>query len=135
EKIMDDSLDFLLYSQDVMPNINPDNLQYHDYEKVSSKGKMYCVALLFHVIARAAYEPESVGADPTLPEYCRWMKNWIKKTLGHDFLERIMINYALFNPAYFPALQRLSGEKETRDAHTFLADSLARACNCFSSIN
>ncbi len=135
EKIMDDSLDFLLYSQDVMPNINPDNLQCHDYEKVSSKGKMYCVALLFHVIARAAYEPESVGADPTLPEYCRWMKNWIKKTLGHDFLERIMINYALFNPAYFPALQRLSGEKETRDAHTFLADSLARACNCFSSIN
>ncbi|WP_114142688.1 hypothetical protein [Escherichia coli] len=33
EKIMDDSLDFLLYSQDVMPNINPDDLQWHDYEK------------------------------------------------------------------------------------------------------
>ncbi len=48
EKIMDDSLDFLLYSQDVMPNINPDDLQWHDYEKASSKGKMYCVALLFH---------------------------------------------------------------------------------------
>ena len=30
---MDDSLDFLLYSQDVMPNINPDDLQWHDYEK------------------------------------------------------------------------------------------------------
>ncbi|HAV8436961.1 TPA: hypothetical protein JLC89_004652, partial [Escherichia coli] len=121
-KIMDDSLNFLLYSQGVMPNINPDDLQWHDYEKASSKGKMYCVALLFHVIARAAYEPESVGKDPTLPEYCRWMKNWIKKTLGHDFLERMMINYALFNPAYFPALQRLSGEEETRDAHTFLAE-------------
>ncbi|HAM5260990.1 hypothetical protein [Escherichia coli] len=122
EKIMDDSLDFLLYSQDVMPNINPDDLQWHDYEKASSKGKMYCVALLFHVIARAAYEPESVGKDPTLPEYCRWMKNWIKKTLGHDFLDRMMIYCALFAPACFPALQRLSGEKETRDVHEFLAE-------------
>ncbi|WP_000271770.1 hypothetical protein [Escherichia coli] len=83
---------------------------------------MYCVALLFHVIARAAYEPESVGKDPTLPEYCRWMKNWIEKTLGHDFLDRMMIYCALFAPAYFPALQRLSGEKETRDVHEFLAE-------------
>lgn len=124
EKVMDESLNFLVYSHDVMPDINPNNLKFNDHAQVSSKGKMYCVALLFHIIARAAYEPESLGADPTLSEHCKWMKNWIKETLGSYFLKRMMVNFALFIPDEFPALQRLSGEEEARDVNTFLADEV-----------
>lgn len=79
---MDESLDFLVYSSDVMPDINPNNLKYDDHTQASQKGKMYCVALLYHIIARAAYEPGSVGADSTLPEHCRRMKDWIKNSGG-----------------------------------------------------
>ena len=127
EKVMDESLEFLVYSHDVMPNINPYNLKYDDRVQVSTKGKMYCVALLFHIIARAAYEPVSVGADPTLQRHCKWLKDWINKTLGDHFLEGMMITFALCYPDHFPTLQRLSGELETRDVDTFLADEVRKA--------
>lgn len=126
EKVMDESLDFLVYSSDVMPDINPNNLKYDDHTQASQKGKMYCVALLYHIIARAAYEPGSVGADSTLPEHCRRMKDWIKKTLGDHFITNMMVNCALFTPDAFPALLHLSGEDGTRDADTFLAEKLRK---------
>ncbi|KKJ24085.1 hypothetical protein T637_22010 [Enterobacter hormaechei subsp. hoffmannii] len=127
EKVMDEALEFIVHSHDLMPDINPNYLKYGDTAEVNSKGRMYCVALLFHIIARAAYEPETVGADRTLPEHCKWMKNWIKNTLGDYFLTNLKINAALYNPDFFPALQRISGESDDYDADKFLAKSIRAA--------
>ncbi|EPJ7280240.1 hypothetical protein KY209_005639, partial [Raoultella ornithinolytica] len=92
------------------------------------KGQMYCLALLFHIIARAAFEPESVAADTTLVAHCRWMKDWVKKSLGARFLGELMVNTAIFNPGYFPALQSLGGDTEARSADEYLADCIRTAC-------
>lgn len=124
EKVMDEALKFIVHSHDLMPDINPYYLKHGDTAEVNSKGRMYCVALLFHIIARTAYEPETVGADRTLPEHCRWMKNWIKNTLGDYFLTNLKINAALCNPDFFPVLQCISGENDDYDADKFLAKSI-----------
>ncbi|HCI6191191.1 TPA: hypothetical protein NPO42_000947 [Klebsiella quasipneumoniae subsp. similipneumoniae] len=128
EKVMEQSQEFLVFSQDVMPNINPYNLQYEDEERVRQKGQMYCLALLFHIIARAAFEPESVAADTTLVAHCRWMKDWVKKTLGTRFLGEQMVRTAMFEPGYFPALQRLGGDTKASSADEYLANCIRTAC-------
>lgn len=122
EKVMDESQEFLVYSHDVMPKLNPNSLKYGDIAQASSKGNMYCVALLIHIIARAAFEPGSIGADPTLPNHCKWMKNWIKGTLGDYFLTKMMVNCAFFNPDNFPTLQQLNGNDEIQGVDTYLAE-------------
>lgn len=128
EKVMEQSQEFLVFSQDVMPNINPYQLQYQDEERVRRKGQMYCLALLFHIIARAAFEPESVAADTTLVAHCRWIKDWVKKTLGPRFLGEQMVRTVMFDPGYFPALQRLGGDTEASSADEYLANCIRTAC-------
>ncbi|HCD2000954.1 TPA: hypothetical protein NBJ18_002968 [Citrobacter farmeri] len=128
EKVMEQSQEFLVFSQDVMPNINPYKLQYQEEATVSRKGQMYCLALLFHIIARAAFEPESIAADTTLVAHCRWMKDWVKKSLGARFLGEQMVRTAMFNPEYFPALQRLGGDTEASSADEYLANCIRTAC-------
>ncbi|EOZ5674163.1 hypothetical protein ACQSMR_000912 [Morganella morganii] len=132
EKVMDKSLEFLNLSHDNMPEINLICLKEYDGQSekmVFKKAQMYCVALLFHIIARAAFEYKTTAVDKTLINHCRWMKEWIKKSAGTDFLEKMMLNTALFSPSNFPALQRLSGDIEGRDVQEYLADHTRECLN------
>lgn len=121
ERIMEESQKFLVYSHEVMPHFNPYQLNYYDVEKICIKGKMYCLGLLFHIIARTAFDPESIAADVTLIRHCKWMKDWIKNTAGERFLHEMMVNIAITNPVMFPSLQHIGGNKVTQEADTFLA--------------
>ncbi|WP_262266918.1 hypothetical protein [Klebsiella variicola] len=128
EKVMEQSQEFLVFSQDVMPNTNLYDLKYDEGESVRQKGQMYCLALLFHIIARAAFEPESVATDTTLVAHCRWMKDWVKKTLGARPLDELMVRTAMLDPGFFPALQRLIGDTQASSADEYLANCIRTAC-------
>lgn len=127
EKVMEQSQEFLVLSQDVMPNINFNDLQYQVVNKVNRKGQMYCLALLFHIIARTAFEPESIATDTTLVAHCRWMKNWIKQSLEGRLLSNKMLGIAMLNPKYFPFLLHLSGDTEAHSADEYLANGIRTA--------
>lgn len=127
EKVMDKSMEFLAQSHDVMPEFNPFSLHWDDDKKVDKKGQMYCLALLFHIIARAAYEPASLANDPTLRTHCQWMKDWIKNVLNGKYVDDFSLYTALVRPDYFSVLQHLRGNAESLDVQSYLAGHVREA--------
>jgi hypothetical protein len=126
EKVMEESQSFLVHTQDVMPKINPFTHDWEVWPTIAEKGKMYCLALLFHIIARAAFDPGSTAADGTLLRHCQWMKNWIKNVLNEYFLNEMMVSMAMINHERFPALRILGGHLDTRDIDTVIAQQLRK---------
>jgi len=126
EKVMEESQGFLVHTQDVMPKINPFIYDWEVWPTIAEKGKMYCLALLFHIIARAAFDPGSTAADGTLLRHCQWMKNWIKNVLNGYFLDEMMVSMAMINHERFPALGILGGDLDTRDIDTVIAQQLRK---------
>ena len=127
EKLMDRTMEFLAQSHDVMPEFNPFSLNWDDDKKVNKQGQMYCLALLFHIIARAGYEPVSLANDTTLKAHCQWMKDWIKNVLNDKYVDDLKLYTALVRPDYFSVLQHLRGTAESPDVQSYLADQVREA--------
>lgn len=124
EKVMDQSMAYVLLAQKRMPEHQRFwHMLSETVTEVSTKGKMYCEALLFHIISRAAFDPGSLADDITLRGYCQWLKDWLKGYIsGYDYTS-LLLSAAVFKEAYCPVLQHLAGVNEPRDAATCLADT------------
>ncbi len=125
EKVMDKSMEYILLAQKRMPEPQRFFKMQSTYvTEVSTKGKMYCEALLFHIIARSAFDPGSLANDITLRGYCQWFKDWVKNYIQDYDYEQLLFSAAMTQQVLCPVLQYLAGEAVPRDAGTYLVDKL-----------
>lgn len=127
EKVMDLSMDYILQAQKMMPV--PQRIYEIGFDhitEVATKGKMYCEALLFHIIARAGFDPGSLINDITLRGYCQWMKGWIKNYINDFDYERILFGATYFKPEFTPVLQKLRGVDDPLPPGTILHNKLTK---------
>ncbi|MDF7790505.1 hypothetical protein P4908_09680 [Pantoea ananatis] len=125
-KVMDLSMEYILLAQKRMPEparFSP--MQEDCVNEVATKGKMYCEALLFHIVARSTYDHGSLANDVTLRGYCQWLKDWLKGYIDPYDYERLLLGAAVKKPEYLEILQLLAGQNEPLDARALLVDSLS----------
>ncbi|MDX7715136.1 hypothetical protein [Aeromonas caviae] len=125
EKVMDKSLEYILLAQKRMPKpLTFENIQSDYVTEIATKGKMYCEALLFHIISRSEFDPGSLTNDITLRGYCQWLKTWVESYISPFDYKHLLSSAAVTNQAFFPVLQYLSGEKSPCDTGTHLAEKI-----------
>jgi len=126
EKVMDLSMGYILLAQKRMPEPARFWPMREDcVNEVATKGKMYCEALLFHIIARSAFDQGSLANDVTLRGYCHWLKDWLKGYIGPYEYKSLLLCAAVEKMEYFEVLQFLSGNNEHLDARAFLISNLS----------
>lgn len=124
-KVMDLSMDYILQAQKMMPEPQRFDLIVHSHiTEVATKGRMYCEALLFHIIARAGFDPGTLINDITLRGYCQWFKGWIKNYINDHDYERMLFGAIYFKPDFAPVLQKLRGVDEPLPPGTLLHNKL-----------
>ncbi|WP_429120565.1 hypothetical protein [Aeromonas allosaccharophila] len=122
EKVMDKSLAYVLLAQKRMPKpLSFQNIYSDHVNEIATKGKMYCEALLFHIISRSAFDPGTLANDITLRGYCQWLKDWVKDYILPNDHRNLLSSAAVTKQNFFPILQYLSGEKSPHDVGTYIA--------------
>lgn len=125
---MDKSLAYILLAQKRMPKpLSLQNICSEHVNEIAAKGKMYCEALLFHIISRSAFDPGTLANDITLRGYCQWLKDWVKNYILPYDHRRLLSSAAVTKQEFFPVLQCLSGEKSPLDTGTYLAKEIHSA--------
>ena len=125
ETVMDKSLVYVLLAQKRMPKpLSLQNICSDRVNEIATKGKMYCEALLFHIISRSAFDPGTLASDITLRGYCQWLKAWVKDYISQDDYSNLLSSAAVTKQDFFTVLQSLSGEKSPHDTGVYLANKI-----------
>ncbi|POU03919.1 hypothetical protein C3369_00705 [Escherichia sp. ESNIH1] len=85
-------------------------------------GRMYTEVLLFIIFARAAYEPASLGKDPTMRKYCREIKEKVKALLAGNNGGNLLLSAAFHQPKHYQMVGELCGLHNQGEADTRLIE-------------
>lgn len=95
DKVVDMARPILIHLREAWPKTKP-VAEWDDAlaGTIEQTGRMYIEVLLFIICARAAYEPESLGRDPTLQKYCQQLKKLVSAHLEENNADHLMLSAA-----------------------------------------
>ncbi|MDL5385703.1 hypothetical protein ACTG2N_03365 [Aeromonas hydrophila] len=123
--VIKDSRQLLMKLRDKMPGKAPiEGWSTELADNIEQTGRMYTEILLFIIYARAAYEHDSIGVDPTLKKYCNQIKSKIMDLIDDTTKINLMFCAFFHREKNYDRVWQLFGIKNKGDADTILLNQI-----------